>query len=357
MLAGKSCSSPEGRRAISDLYSIQPAESAHLEGSRLTRLPILLLNIHSQCNCRCVMCDIWQRKDGSESHAADLERHRESIRRLGVEQVVLSGGEPLLNRELDAICGFFRGLGLRITLLTTGLLLNKKADIVAAGFDDIIISIDGPPEVHNRIRRVSGAFQAIQKGVLEVRGRQPGIPISCRTTVQKLNHTHLRATVSAARSLGLDSISFLAADVSSAAFNREEPWARERQDEISLNRSELIELEQEIELLIQTHQEDIDQGFIAEGAAKLRRIGTRFRERIEGTPPKAPICNAPWVSAVIEVDGSVRPCFFHPPIGNARQLTLEQAINTDMALSFRSGLKIASNPTCQRCVCSLNYSG
>ena len=303
------------------------------------------------------MCDIWKRKEGREFHAADLERHRQSIRTLGMKHVVLTGGEPLLNRELDAICGFFRDLGLRVTLLTTGLLLQKKADIVASGFDDIIISIDGPPDVHNQIRRVSGAFQTIQMGVMEVRARQPRIPISCRTTVQKLNRTHLRATVSAARSLGLDRISFLAADVSSAAFNREERWAPERQNEIALSRAELIELEEEIELLIQMHQEDIDQGFIVESNAKLRRIATRFGKHIEGTPPKAPICNAPWVSTVIEVDGSVRPCFFHPSIGNAHQLTLEEALNTEAALSFRSRLKIASDPTCQHCVCSLNYQG
>jgi MoaA/NifB/PqqE/SkfB family radical SAM enzyme len=303
------------------------------------------------------MCDIWKRKEGREFHAADLERHRESIRTLGVRHVVLTGGEPLLNRRLDAICGFFRDLGVRVTLLTTGLLLQKKADIVASGFDDIIISIDGPPDVHNRIRRVSGAFQTIQKGVMEVRARRPRIPISCRTTVQKLNHTHLRATVSAARSLGLDSISFLAADISSAAFNREEPWAPERQNEIALSRAEVSKLEEEIELMIQMHQEDIDQGFIVESNVKLRRIGARFREHIDGTQPKAPICNAPWVSTVIEVDGSVRPCFFHPSIGNAHQLTLEEALNTETALSFRSRLKIASDPTCQHCVCSLNYQG
>src|SRR6202008_1240293 len=112
--------------------------------------------------------------------------------------------------------------GLLSILLASGLLLQNKADIVAGGFDDIILSIDGPPEVHDRIRRVSGAFRMIEKAVSGLRSRRPGIPISCRTTVQKLNHTHLRATVSAARSLGLDSISFLAADISSAAFNREE---------------------------------------------------------------------------------------------------------------------------------------
>ncbi|MDX6457383.1 MAG: hypothetical protein QOJ51_6681 [Acidobacteriaceae bacterium] len=303
------------------------------------------------------MCDIWKRNEGREFPAADLERHRESIRALGVKHVVLTGGEPLLNRELDAICEFFRDLGLRVTLLTTGLLLQKKAETVARGFDDIILSIDGPPDIHDRIRRVSGAFRTIQKGVSEVRARRPRIPISCRTTVQKLNHTHLRAAVSAARSLGLDSISFLAADVSSAAFNREERWVPERQNEIALSQAELSELEEEIELMIQMHQEDIDQGFIAESNAKLRRIATRFREHIDGTPPKAPICNAPWVSAVIEVDGSVRPCFFHPSIGNAHQLTLEEALNTETALSFRSRLKVASDPTCQHCVCSLNYQG
>jgi MoaA/NifB/PqqE/SkfB family radical SAM enzyme len=352
----KSCCSPEGRCVISELYEIQSAPSAHLEGSRITTLPILLLNIHSQCNCRCVMCDIWKRKDGREFHATDLEKHRESMRTLGVKHVVLTGGEPLLNRELSAICEFFRDLSVRVTLLTTGLLLQKKADIVDSGFDDIIVSIDGPPNVHDQVRRVPGAFEDIRRGVLAMRERRPEIPISCRTTVQKLNHTHLRSTVSAARSLGLDSISFLAADISSAAFNREEPWTPERQADVSLNRAEVSELEEEIELLIQTHLEDINKGFIAESSEKLRMIATRFRERIEGTPPKAPTCNAPWVSAVVEVDGSVRPCFFHPPIGNANQLTLKEAINTETALRFRSSLKVASNRICQRCVCSLNYA-
>ena len=301
------------------------------------------------------MCDIWKRKDGREFHAADLERHRESIRRLGVKHVVLTGGEPLLNRELTAICKFFRDLNLRITLLTTGLLLQKKADIVALAFDDIIISIDGPPEVHDRIRRVPGAFRTILGGVSSLLARRPGIQIACRTTVQKLNHTRLRATVAAAKSLGVTSISFLAADVSSAAFNREEIWSAERQSEITLSEDEVIALEDEIELLIQMHRDDIDGSFISENDVKLRKIGARFRERIEGTPPKAPPCNAPWVSAVVEVDGSVRPCFFHPSISNLNQLTLEEAINTDTARSFRSHLQVARNPTCQRCVCSLNY--
>jgi radical SAM protein with 4Fe4S-binding SPASM domain len=67
------------------------------------------------------------------------------------------------------------------------------------------------------------------------------------------------------------------------------------------------------------------------------------------------MCNAPWVSAVVEVDGSVRPCFFHRKVGSTMSHSLEDAVNSDEAQQFRSALNIAEDPTCRRCVCSLNY--
>ena len=337
------------------LYNIQSAPASYLEASRITKLPILLLGIHDQCNCRCVMCDIWNRKNGLALQASALERHRESIRILGVRQVVLSGGEPLMNRELKEICQFFQDLGVRITLLTTGRLLHQKAQTVASWVDDVIISIDGPPPIHDQIRRVDGIFASIQQGIVAVRTYRTGMPISCRTTVQKLNHAYLRSTVQAVKALQLDSISFLSADVSSEAFNRQGGWTEQRQNEIMLTRDELRVLENEIENLIATHQEDIRTGFIVENSAKLRRLADRFREYLYHLSPKSPLCNAPWVSAVVDVDGSVRPCFFHPTVSNVNQLTLEEAVNSETALNFRNTLDVANNPTCQRCVCSLNY--
>ena len=64
----------------------------------IAALPILLLHVHEHCNCRCLMCDIWQKTDGKELDLKDFERHRESIVRLGVQEVVLTGGEALLHR-------------------------------------------------------------------------------------------------------------------------------------------------------------------------------------------------------------------------------------------------------------------
>jgi Fe-coproporphyrin III synthase len=347
------------------LHQIKPASAAaaselpttmDVSSAALARLPILILNTHTLCNCRCVMCDIWRRTDGRELSAATLDRHRESMQHLGVRQVVFTGGEPLLNSELQAICEFFRDLKIRITLLTTGLLLHKRAALVASHVDEVILSLDGPPEVHDSIRRVPRGFQTIARGVESVRRLSPELSILCRTTLQKKNHRYLRATVQSAHSLGLNNISFLAADLSSTAFNREQPWNVERQDEIALDALELRALEEEIELLIADHQTDIRTGFIVESEGKLRRLATRFREHLTNTPPQAPRCNAPWVSAVLELDGTLRPCFFHAPVASVANETLEQALNSVGARSFRVHLDVATNPICQRCVCSLNYA-
>ncbi|WP_158944195.1 radical SAM protein [Granulicella sp. S190] len=332
-----------------------PSSSAPPELPKITTMPILILNAHSQCNCRCIMCDIWKREKREQINVEDLEHHRASLRKLGVRQVVLTGGEPLLHNDLAALCHFFRDQGIRTTLLTTGLLLWKRAVDVATLFDDVIVSLDGPKEIHDTIRQVSGAFDLIHKGVAAVREHNPSLPITCRTTVQKANHRHLRETVEAAKTMNLNSISFLAADLTSEAFNRSLVWPVERQSQIGLNDTEAVVLEAEIEQLILEYGTDIENRFIAESPAKLRTILRRFREHLRQISPQAPACNAPWVSAVVEIDGSVRPCFFHSPIGNITHSPLEEVINGFMAQEFRQSLRMESNPICQRCVCSLNY--
>jgi Fe-coproporphyrin III synthase len=331
------------------------AASEPLLPESLSTLPILLLHVHEHCNCRCLMCDIWRKKDGRELDLEDFARHRESIRRLRVREVVLTGGEALLHRGFEQLCGFLHECGVRVTLLTTGLLLTKRAGAVAIGVDEVIVSIDGPEDVHDQVRRVNGAWRLIGCGIQEVRRERANLPIHGRSTVQKANHNVLRKTVAGAKLLNLDSISFLATDLTSQAFNRDEVWPIIRQDEVGLTGEEVKALENEVEALIKENAGDIATKYIAESPAKLRRIVRRFKEHLGEFPPVAPNCNAPWVSAVVEVDGSVRPCFFHEKIGNLNGSTLEQVLNGDVARSFRASLDVEENAICRKCVCSLNY--
>jgi len=342
---------------MSALVSIStPRESARSDAAahRIRTMPVVVISPHNQCNCRCVMCDIWRIREPQEIEPADLERQLASFRELGVRWVVFTGGEPQLNDQLGALALMLRAQDIRVTMLTAGLLLERYAESIAATIDDVIVSLDGPPAVHNRIRRVPGAFEQLAAGINALRQIRPEIAVRGRCTAQKANHNSLCAVVQSAKEIGLDSISFLAADLKSTAFNRPRGWQPDRQDRVALNFDEIEALEAEIERLIRGHSLDLDSGFVVESAGKLRRLAFHFRAHLGLAQPIAPHCNAPWVSAVIEASGDVRPCFFHPALGNIHRQTLHDIVNSPEALQFRANLDIAANPVCRRCVCSLH---
>lgn len=325
-----------------------------LDGHRLARLPVLVVHAHTSCNCRCIMCDIWKTSESRSLEPHDIEAHLNSIRALHVKWVVFTGGEPLLSPALPEICRMLRREQIHLTLLTTGLLLTKYAREVVESFDNVIVSLDGPAQVHDAIRRVRCGFTLIADGIASLRRLRPHFDITARCTVQKSNFRYLRATVGAAKELNLDAISFLAIDLASQAFNRDLVWPVERQNEVGLSIDDLATLESEIEALIQENT-DVASGFVMEGPDKLRRIVHHFRAHLGLERAESPKCNAPWTSAVLEVDGTVRPCFFHAPIGSIANTSLEDVINSAKAREFRASLGVPTNPTCNRCVCSLNY--
>ena len=319
----------------------------------ITNLPILILYPHSRCNCRCVMCDIWKTSEAREIGCSELDRHATDIKALGVQWVIFSGGEPLMHSDLFGLCRRLRALNVRLTILSTGLLLEKNAAAVVEHVDDVIVSLDGPPAIHDKIRRVEGAFRKMSEGISMLHRIEAAFPISARCTIQKQNFASMAETVETTREMKLRSISFLAADLTSTAFNRPEGWAADRQAEVGLRAEELVELEKKIGDLSETHAGDFESGFILERPEKLRRIAHHFRAQLGLAEPISPRCNAPWVSAVLESDGTVRPCFFHEPIGNAREGSLRDVLNGPRALEFRRSLDVSENPICRRCVCSL----
>lgn len=325
---------------------------------RLRTLPVLVLYPHSRCNCRCVMCDIWKANATMrELTVEEITRHREDIRRLAVRQVVLSGGEPLMHSNLFRFCSSLLEDGIDITLITTGLLLDRFAGQVADSCAEVVVSLDGPEEIHDRIRNLQGAFRALARGVTELRNASNHIPVSGRCTVQRLNFEHLSQTVDAARQLGLTQISFLAADISSRAFNRPDGWPEERVQEVALSSSELPRLRQAVEELVTSHGDDIRNRYVRENSEQLRRIYDYFAAlNAKGSFP-ALRCHAPWMSAVIDSEGNVFPCFFHPRYENLKGRSLREVLNSPQSIAFRRNLDVTTNPTCARCVCSIRHGG
>lgn len=321
----------------------------------IVSLPIVTLLPFSRCNCRCAMCDIWKEKNGAALSRHDVERLLPDLARLGTRRVVLSGGEPLMHPDLFGLVAPLREAGIGLTLLSSGLLLERHAPAIAATFDDVVVSLDGSAGVHDAIRGVPGAFERLRRGVHALRGGAPVPALSGRCTVQRENLAQLRATVAAARDLGLGRISFLAADTTSPAFGRASGWEEASRLRVVPDADDLARLSTELDRLEEENGDDLASGFVSESAAKLRaRLLAHFRAVGGGAPFPASSCNAPWVSAVVETDLSVRPCFFHPAYGRIGEDGLAAALNGEAALRFRRSLDVASDPVCLRCPCRLN---
>jgi MoaA/NifB/PqqE/SkfB family radical SAM enzyme len=146
----------------------------------------------------------------------------------------------------------------------------------------------------------------------------------------------------------------MSVDVSSTAFNRPEPWQEPRVAEVALDRDETAEFARTVEDTIQRFAVDFESRFISESPDKLRRL-PHYYAALNGLGefPET-FCNAPWVSSVVEADGTVRPCFFHASLGNIRDNTLEQILNAPSAVEFRRTLDVKTNPICKTCVCTLS---
>lgn len=324
-----------------------------LQTDRIRSLPIVILMPHSACNCQCVMCDIWKdNKNLKQLTEKDIEKLLVSLKSLGTRQVVMSGGEALLSPNFFKFCEMLQSNSMKVSLLSTGLTLKRHAEQLVTRVSDIIVSLDGDEVMHDCIRNIPGAFKKMKEGVQAVKMIDPSFKITGRTVIHRLNFRLWPAIISAARELELDLVSFLPADVSSHAFNREDLWSPARQYELIPAENELDELAQVIETVI-SHSEN---SFIAESPEKLRKIHQYYSAFYEQTSFPYKKCNAPWVSTVVEADGTVRPCFFHPPLGNIRQQSLEEILNSEQAVRFRKDLDMDSNSTCVKCVCYLHLS-
>jgi len=301
------------------------------------------------------MCDIWKANaEKKEISVDDLQKHIQSFQQLGVKRVALSGGEALMHSNLWAFCEALRKIGIKISLLSTGVTLKNHAADVIRYCDDVIVSLDGSPSVHNQIRNIPNAFEKLAEGVLELRKLNPSFKVTGRSVLQKSNFRDFEGILKSAYELGLMEISFLPADVSSSAFNRSDPWQQDRVEQVALDLKEVEELEKIIKESISKFEDLYINGFIAEGPQKMLQIPQHYKAVLGKANYPPTKCNAPWVSAVIESNGDVLPCFFHKAYGNIHQNNFEAIINSEKAIQFRKQLDISKNEICQKCVCALH---
>ena len=303
------------------------------------------------------MCDIWKGNHNvKQLEESDISKMLDSFRKLNTKEIVMSGGEALMHPNFFRFCGIIKTRKIKITLLSTGLLLKKYASEILANVDEVIVSLDGSRDIHDKIRNIPNAFEKLKEGVQELKELNPEFRVTARSVIQKENYLDFPNIVDAAKDIGLDQISFLTADVTTDAFNRAELWEEKKVSEIKLSIEEVKKLKEIIESLIISHSVDFERKFIAETPDKIRRFYNYYAAFYGLSDFPKISCNAPWVSTVIEADGTVRPCFFHKKIGNIHENDLMEILNSDESILFRKNLDMNTDSICKKCVCYLKLS-
>lgn len=134
-------------------------------------------NLTFCCNLRCEFCDLWRLKHEELDEERAL-RVVDKICELGVPVLDFSGGEPMLRKDLFALAKRAKEYGCILSMNTNGTLFDEeKADKASKLFDYIVISLDGPKEVHDDLRGVKGSYDRALRALdlLKQRGVRVGI--------------------------------------------------------------------------------------------------------------------------------------------------------------------------------------
>ncbi|HEY5678205.1 MAG TPA: radical SAM protein, partial [Myxococcales bacterium] len=128
-------------------------------GVKLARRPVSVsIEVTKRCNARCGFCDYWKNESRDE-----LSDFTDVVHRFDPLVVVLTGGEPMLRRDLADVVRRIRALpGFRyVVLLTHGGFLSEERvrELVGAGVNQINVSLDYPDERQDAERGLPGLFR------------------------------------------------------------------------------------------------------------------------------------------------------------------------------------------------------
>ena len=137
-----------------------------------------------RCNYRCKGCDVWRGQDVEELTTEEIKRGLDVLRELGVIEIVLSGGNPLLREDIDEIIEYASRFFVT-TVYDNGSLAAEKIDALHNA-DFVAISIDSlDPGKNDSTRGVKGAWKKAIEAVEKLHGE--GIHVSVTPTISQFN--------------------------------------------------------------------------------------------------------------------------------------------------------------------------
>jgi len=251
------------------------------------------------CNLRCRHC--WlapeyrsEEKPGTYLPVDLFKQIIKEAKDLGLTSVKLTGGEPLLDPDIQEMLEYIRSEELGLTVETNGLLCTPEIARQLSLCRDVFVSVSldaSKPEIHDSIRGVKGAFKKTINGVKSLvnAGIKPQIIMS----IMRQNKDDIEPLVMLAQELGAESVKF----------NMIEPTSRGKkmhEKDETLSVEELIALEKWVD---QELSPKVEIRLMYDAPAAFRPLSKMFGKNGNGCS----VCGIKNILGVIS-DGSYALC-------------------------------------------------
>lgn len=327
-----------------------------------------------RCNLACSMCGYWG-KCGSLKNKSDEALNKilsiEDLKKLVDElaqfkpNITLFGGEPFLYPGWPELVSYIKTKKMRVNVVTNGtLLFGREEEVIKSGLDEIIFSLEGPQEIHDKITNVPGAF-ARAYGALanigrlkrEYNSKSPIINIA--VTISEDNFSSLFDTYKVACKLEPDSVTFhhlSFVDKQSVEKTNDllsKNFGAVTQDWTGFLRTELPKVDTSVLIQeiarIKANRLGPEAFFYPDFRAKeIRQYYSNFNFKSKDYKN---CCLSPWMTVYIFPDGRVGSCEeLNIYFGNIRQSSFKDIWNNKDFRAFRTILKKErAFPVCNRC--------
>jgi len=260
------------------------------------------LQATTRCQADCLHCSAarHRKKEQPELSTGEFKNLLGQAQALGVVNIVFTGGEPLLRRDIFDLIAYVDKNEAIATMFTNGLLLTREnvAKLKAAGLFSVLVSIDSPdPEAHDRMRRVPGCWEKATDGIR--RALEGGLltGISTYATPERLRNGQVMEMIELGRRLGVHEITVFDVVPTGRLLREDEHILLTEED-----KRELCRLEDEIN-----------------GRSGYPHVITQAH--VNG--PTGAGCYAGWFQFYGTAYGDITPCDFTPlSYGNVRERSL-----------------------------------
>lgn len=172
-------------------------------------LYIVSWNVTRKCNLCCPHCYL-PALDGTGTDTFEELRTEEALQ--VIDQIalvnpevmlILSGGEPILRKDIFELAEYASGKGMMVVLGSNGLLINDQIafQLRQRGVSGVSISLDSTdPKIHDGIRSLDGAWEAAIKAVRFCKSN--GLAVQINTTVTQKNYDEISRLIEYCQTLG-----------------------------------------------------------------------------------------------------------------------------------------------------------